>query len=586
MNDSDITVKILFLAAEPSDEARLRLLQELRDIRKTLQLSKDRGFKLESRESVRVEDITQAIFDVNPQIVHFSGHGTSTGELHFENLTGKSQLVPPDALAALFERFAEKIDCVVLSACYSEISAKAIAQYIRFVIGMNQNIGDKAAIAFSVGFYKALAANYSIEEAYEFGCVEIRLYNLPEHLKPVLHKNPTAKPRVKPIIPNPFVPQNGRVEQPEQFFGRQREIQRVFEVLNSGSSVALIGKDGLGKSSLLWEICRVAENRLQQERQAVFFDLNDVGDEKDFYIALCDKVAIAECKGYKLTRNLRQRDKKVLLALDNVGKLTWKGFTRQVRDQLRGLAELSQNPIQRQLLFQGVVLTVVTPLLLCVILQRIGIFIDWFGVAWGVRFSVGFGGVFGVVLGVALGVGFGVALGVGFGVVLGVGFGVVLGVGFGVAWGVALGVVWVVALGVALSVGFGVGSGVALGVALGMVWIVAWGVAFVVVLSVAVGMASSVAWGVTLGMASGVAILRLENWLLGLPFFIQMPQNRRWQIPHVTPLPLYSLSSQLKSWLHQDWETGLYNANQLLAYTLQFIPIVKAVNQVLAVTPP
>jgi hypothetical protein len=165
VNDSDIPVKILFLAAEPSNEPRLRLGQELRDIRERLQLSKQRDrFILESRESVRVGDITQAIFDVNPQIVHFSGHGTSTGELHFESLTGKSQPVPADALAALFERFAEKIDCVVLNACYSEIQGKAIAQHIRFVIGMNQAIGDKAAIAFSVGFYKALAANRSIEK--------------------------------------------------------------------------------------------------------------------------------------------------------------------------------------------------------------------------------------------------------------------------------------------------------------------------------------------------------------------------------------------------------------------------------------
>jgi FlaA1/EpsC-like NDP-sugar epimerase len=145
VDNSDIPVKILFLAADPSDEARLRLGQELRDIRERLQLSKERDrFILESRESVRVVDITQAIFDVDPQIVHFSGHGTSTGELYFESLTGKSQLVQADALAALFERFATEIDCVVLNACYSEIQAKAIAQHIRFVIGMNQAIGDFA----------------------------------------------------------------------------------------------------------------------------------------------------------------------------------------------------------------------------------------------------------------------------------------------------------------------------------------------------------------------------------------------------------------------------------------------------------
>lgn len=184
MNDSKI--KIPFLTADPSDESRLRLGQELRDIK--ARLGKPGRFQLEQRESVRVGDITDAIFDVEPQIVHFSGHGKSTGELCFENEVGKVQPVKPDALAAMFKLFAQSINCVVMNACYSEIQAEAIAQYIPFVIGMNDAIGDKAAIAFAVGFYKALAANRSIEDAYEFGCVEIQLYSLPEHLKPVIYK--------------------------------------------------------------------------------------------------------------------------------------------------------------------------------------------------------------------------------------------------------------------------------------------------------------------------------------------------------------------------------------------------------------
>lgn len=184
MNDSQI--KILFLTADPSDESRLRLGQELRDIK--VRLGKPGRFQLEQRESVRVGDITDAIFDVEPQIVHFSGHGKSTGELCFENEVGKVQPVKPDALAAMFKLFAQSINCVVMNACYSEIQAEAIAEYIPFVIGMNDAIGDKAAIAFAVGFYKALAANRSIEDAYEFGCVEIQLQGIPEHLKPVIYK--------------------------------------------------------------------------------------------------------------------------------------------------------------------------------------------------------------------------------------------------------------------------------------------------------------------------------------------------------------------------------------------------------------
>ncbi|QHG16615.1 CHAT domain-containing protein [Nostoc sp. ATCC 53789] len=191
-------IKILFLAADPSNATRLRLGQELRDIREKLQLAKERDrFILDSRESVRPGDISQAIFDVEPQIVHFSGHGTSTGELCFEDLLGEYQPVQPDALAALFELVADQINCVVLNACYSEAQAKAIAEHISFVIGMNKEIGDQAAIAFAVGFYKALAARRTIDRAYKFGCVEIRLQGIAEHLTPVLY---TKQNSVSPIL--------------------------------------------------------------------------------------------------------------------------------------------------------------------------------------------------------------------------------------------------------------------------------------------------------------------------------------------------------------------------------------------------
>ncbi|MBD2128071.1 ATP-binding protein [Microcoleus sp. ZQ-A2] len=142
---------------------------------------------------------------------------------------------------------------------------------------------------------------------------------------------------------NPFVPLSTRVDDPQQFFNRDREIRRVFEVLNSGSSVALIGEEGIGKSSLLWKICQLAESRLQSPRQSVFLDLNWVNDENDFYSALCHEVGIPETRSM-LNRNLRSH--RVLLAIDNVGKMTWEGFTRQVRSHLRGLAEGSNAPLK------------------------------------------------------------------------------------------------------------------------------------------------------------------------------------------------------------------------------------------------
>jgi hypothetical protein len=195
-NTTMASTAILFLAADPTNASRLRLGEEFREIQEKLKLAKLREkFNLELPQlSVRPADISQALLDVQPQIVHFSGHGTSTGALCFENQTGQIQLVQPDALAALFEQFAKQVKCVLLNACYSDIQAKAIGKHIKYVIGMNQAIGDKAAIAFAIGFYQALGAGRTIEDAYKLGCVQIRLQGIPEHLTPVLIKEGQLQP--------------------------------------------------------------------------------------------------------------------------------------------------------------------------------------------------------------------------------------------------------------------------------------------------------------------------------------------------------------------------------------------------------
>jgi hypothetical protein len=189
-SNEDKVISILFLASDPSDASRLRLGEEAREIGEKLRLGKSRDiFDFQQRWSARPDDVSQALLDIRPKIVHFSGHGTSSGELCLEDKSGKIQPVSPEALAALFELVSNEVECVVLNACYSERQGAAIAQHINLVIGMNKAIGDKAAIAFAIGFYQALGAGRSIEEAYRFGCVQIRLQGIPEHLTPILRKS-------------------------------------------------------------------------------------------------------------------------------------------------------------------------------------------------------------------------------------------------------------------------------------------------------------------------------------------------------------------------------------------------------------
>ncbi len=179
--------KILILSANPKNTSNLRLDEEVREIKNTLAISPNRDeFQIITESAVRVDDLTRFLSHHQPTIVHFSGHGSGTDGLVLEDNSGHMQLVSTQALAKLFDLFQSQVDCVLLNACYSESQATAIHQHIDCVVGMNQAIGDPAAIKFSVGFYTALAAGRNYEDCFQMGCTSIDLQGIPESLTPAI----------------------------------------------------------------------------------------------------------------------------------------------------------------------------------------------------------------------------------------------------------------------------------------------------------------------------------------------------------------------------------------------------------------
>lgn len=143
-------------------------------------------------------------------------------------------------------------------------------------------------------------------------------------------------------LKNPFAPLSGRVDDPTQFFGRDRELNRIFELLESRNSVAVIGDREIGKSSLLRAVYRTCEERLR--RVPIYLDLNSIESDEDFYEELCHQAGVATCQGARLKRSLSA--KRLVLLLDEVEKMTWQGFTHGLRSQLRGLAEGADAPLR------------------------------------------------------------------------------------------------------------------------------------------------------------------------------------------------------------------------------------------------
>lgn len=209
---------ILFLASNPRDTGRLRLGEELRDIQEGLRRSKNRdSFSLISHHAVRTRDLSRALLDNSPNIIHFSGHGvplqkTETGEgyrsfdwegknkdpemdfsrysggIALEDQAGNTVIVKADSLAGMFELFADNIECVVLNSCYSSLQAAAIVKHVPYVIGMKTAVPDETAISFAVSFYDALGAGRDIEFAFNYAVRSGALENVTGSDIPVLHK--------------------------------------------------------------------------------------------------------------------------------------------------------------------------------------------------------------------------------------------------------------------------------------------------------------------------------------------------------------------------------------------------------------
>lgn len=173
--------KILILAANPKQDKQ-RLDEEVRDITEGLKRAKNREtFEIRQRWAVQPRDLQRAMLEEAPHIVHFAGHGAGyeMGEagLHLDTVTGESQPVTGEALAALFKLFAMKtaIECVVLNGCYEAAQAAGIAAHVPHVVGMASGVEAQAAIEFAVGFYDALGNGESVDFAFESGKVAMAL---------------------------------------------------------------------------------------------------------------------------------------------------------------------------------------------------------------------------------------------------------------------------------------------------------------------------------------------------------------------------------------------------------------------------
>jgi hypothetical protein len=187
-------IKVLFFAADPMESNRLRLDREVRNVAERLRMSEYRdSVALESRWAVRPGDLLQALNEIKPRVVHFSGHG-SEAELLFEDEVGNPKPVSKEDITRFIALGSGHARVVIFNACHSRDQAEAAAEHVDVAIGMNAPIGDETAIRFAEQFYSAIGFGASAKHAFDQALNRIGLEGLPGEKIPELFSREGVDP--------------------------------------------------------------------------------------------------------------------------------------------------------------------------------------------------------------------------------------------------------------------------------------------------------------------------------------------------------------------------------------------------------
>jgi esterase/lipase superfamily enzyme len=167
-------VSILVLAADPHGLAGPPLQGEAHQIRQSLGAGPaGLALTLEAQVVGQAADLSRWLLQRDPVILHLSVAGESGADI-FLREDHHIRPVSEEALAGLIAAAGGRLECVVLSGCWSAQRADALLGQVRCVVGVPGPAETEATRAFSAGFYRALALGKGYREACELGQEEIR----------------------------------------------------------------------------------------------------------------------------------------------------------------------------------------------------------------------------------------------------------------------------------------------------------------------------------------------------------------------------------------------------------------------------
>lgn len=269
----------------------LDYMSEIRDIESNL---KNVNYEIKYNKNVATQRNFHSVVSDRPIVLHFSGHGVINDQqslgsdytfhkdkgnmLLLEDDHGMSNYLFERDLKSMINMMDAKFEVVFIASCHSEFAGhvfhNAGARHVICIRG-SEKISDEATLKFAQIFYEMLfVKQYSPCKAFEITKEQIKRVNFEsEANKFVLvyseYEN-GKKHECKPLINFTYGKFTNLTKEPElsvipaamkDLKGRQREMYDIILLLKDFRLLILQGISGMGKTSLLKNLCNHIKHR-------------------------------------------------------------------------------------------------------------------------------------------------------------------------------------------------------------------------------------------------------------------------------------------------------------------------------------
>ncbi len=343
-------LKVLVMISSPQDQAALDVEVEWGKLHEAFRQLAPELVQMDRVKHASLAALDQELSCKSYHIFHYIGHGVfderrEASYLMLEDEAGKSSAIAGETIGVHLQNHTS-LRLVILNACegarasshdvYSGIAQGLIREGLPAVIGMQFEISDRAAIAFSSRFYDAIARGKPVDEALdearrrihaaqnggtEWGTPVLylraqngHLFDIKDLPEPDTNEAPPAREEfvvitptdVKPPSPAPLplprtAPTGTLKATSPVYIKRAAEKRAVEFVRETGLTLTVIAPGQSGGSSLANHLCQVATEAGKRAANLSLtqFSREDFAAPEKFFYSFCAK----------LTRLLKAEDR-------------------------------------------------------------------------------------------------------------------------------------------------------------------------------------------------------------------------------------------------------------------------------------